>query len=282
MRASLPHSKPYYLRKIAMLSYQHAYHAGCQADVQKHGALAVLLEYLTQDNAPIHYIETHAGRGLYDLSSKEALKTGEAALGIKTTLANGWLPKAHPYGQVLGGMRMVFGADAYPGSPMIARALLRDQDTMVLAELHPQEYNALRDAVHGDGIKAIKADGYEVAISHIPKASLSRGVVLIDPSYELKGDYEQAAEFALNLHMAWPRATILLWYPVLEPARHTEMCRKLRVANLPGFWHQEMHFPKDTVKRAIGTGLMAINLPAAVHADFAALAGFINGTVVAR
>src|SRR5690554_6900254 len=100
-----------------MLSYQHGYHAGNLADVHKHALLAVMLDYLTRKPKPLFYLETHAGRGLYDLNGAEARKTGEAAQGIGR--AEGWFEAGHPYRRVLASVRRVHGAAAYPGSPLI-------------------------------------------------------------------------------------------------------------------------------------------------------------------
>ena len=108
-----------------MLSYQHLYHAGNLADVQKHALMAWMLDYLTQKDKPLSYIETHAGRGLYDLSAAEAVKTGEAEQGIGVLAAA--LPKSHPYARALARIRADHGPNAYPGSPLIARTLLRSR-----------------------------------------------------------------------------------------------------------------------------------------------------------
>ena len=124
-----------------MLSYQHLYHAGNLADVQKHALLAWMLDYLTLKDKPLSYIETHAGRGLYDLGADEALKTGEAAAGI-ARMENRFAPD-HPYRRRLAEVRIQFGPMAYPGSPLIAALSLREGDTVHLAELHPQEHRAL-------------------------------------------------------------------------------------------------------------------------------------------
>ena len=110
-----------------MLSYQHIYHAGNLADVQKHALLAFMLDYMTRKDKPLSYIETHAGRGLYDLGSDEALKTGEARAGID--LAEGWFPADHPYIQRLAECRAMFGPRTYPGSPLIAALGLRETDS---------------------------------------------------------------------------------------------------------------------------------------------------------
>ena len=128
-----------------MLSYQHAYHAGNIADLQKHAGLAWALDYLTRKDKPLTYLETHAGRGLYDLAGPEARKTGEAAAGIGAL--SGVLPEGHPLGRVLTTIRDRHGPSAYPGSPAIAEALLRPDDRLHLAELHPAEHAALSKAM---------------------------------------------------------------------------------------------------------------------------------------
>ncbi len=120
-----------------MLSYQHIYHAGNLADVQKHALLAVMLDYLTRKDKPLCYLETHAGRGLYDLSSEEAVKTGEAKAGIAAV--GDWFAPDHPYRKALDQVQSLYGTQAYAGSPILAETLLRKIDKMHLAELHPQE-----------------------------------------------------------------------------------------------------------------------------------------------
>ena len=124
-----------------MLSYQHLFHAGNLADVQKHAALAWVLEYMTRKDKPLTYVETHGGRGLYDLTADEAVKTGEAAAGIEAVAS--WFEYT-PYGDVLAACRAENGETAYPGSPWIASRLLRGDDILHIAELHPQEHAALK------------------------------------------------------------------------------------------------------------------------------------------
>ena len=122
-----------------MLSYQHAYHAGGPADVHKHIVLAELLARLTSKPRGLSYVETHAGRGLYDLAAPETAKTGEAAAGIARLAPD----PGTPFGRALAAARAAGGATAYPGSPFVARALLRPQDRLTLMELHPAEHAAL-------------------------------------------------------------------------------------------------------------------------------------------
>ena len=251
-----------------MLSYQHSYHAAGLADLQKHMALTTILKAFVAEPKPILAFETHAGRGLYDLSGKEALKTGEAKLGLEALEALPLWQSSHPFAKLLKSVRKAFGDNAYPGSPLIARAILREQDKQVLCELHPQEYTALGGVFEGSGVDIIKADGFETVMSKIPeKQAPWQGFLLVDPSYELKEEYEKTADFLIGFHKAWPKAAGLLWYPILEPKRHEEMARRLRVANLPRFWQQEIFFKESSVKRAKGTGLIAFNLPEGVNRE---------------
>lgn len=244
-----------------MLSYQHIYHAGNLADVQKHALLATALDYLTQKPKPLTYIETHAGRGLYDLSSPEARKTGEAEAGIAATAH--WFDPAHPYARALAATRARHGATAYPGSPLIADTLLRPEDTLHLAELHPQEHAALEQALHrpGDGptLRLYHRDGAELALSLTPPTP-RRGLCLIDPSYEIRSDYAAMAELVLKLHRKWPVGVIMLWYPLLEEAPHAPMLARL--AAIPGSLRHEVRFaPARPGHRMRGSGLFTVNPP---------------------
>ncbi|MCC5973899.1 MAG: 23S rRNA (adenine(2030)-N(6))-methyltransferase RlmJ [Rubellimicrobium sp.] len=244
-----------------MLSYQHIYHAGNLADVQKHALLAHALDYLTQKPKPLSYIETHAGRGLYDLAAPEALKTGEAQAGIAR--AGAWFDAAHPYARALAATRAAHGATAYPGSPLIADRLLRPEDTIHLAELHPQEHAALETALHrpGDGptLRLYKRDGAELALSLTPPEP-RRGLCLIDPSYEVKDDYAGMAELVLKLHRKWPVGIVMLWYPLLEGAPHDPMLARL--AAIPGSLRHEVRFPPArSGHRMHGSGLFTVNPP---------------------
>lgn len=244
-----------------MLSYQHGYHAGGPADVHKHAALAALLAHLTVKDKPLTYMETHAGAGLYDLASPEAEKTGEAAQGIVRALTEGLLPAGHPYREALDIVRARFGPDAYPGSPLLARTLLRPGDRLHLMELHPQEHAALKRVMHGGAAHVHRRDGYEGVLALSPPQP-RRGLVLIDPSFEVKSEYEDAASFVVRLHAKWPEATIVLWYPLLAAGLHRAMCATLEAAGLPRFARAEVTFADPATARGMfGSGLLVVNLP---------------------
>ncbi len=150
-----------------MLSYQHIYHAGNLADVHKHAALAWVLDYLTRKNKPLSYIETHAGRGLYDLSAAEAVKTGEAKAGIGRLART--FASDHPYRRALDKVAQKYGPNAYAGSPLLAAELLRPMDNIHLAELHPQEHGALKATMQkAGGAQLYHQDGFEMAQSICP------------------------------------------------------------------------------------------------------------------
>ncbi|MBO9411488.1 MULTISPECIES: 23S rRNA (adenine(2030)-N(6))-methyltransferase RlmJ [unclassified Ruegeria] len=244
-----------------MLSYQHIYHAGNLADVQKHALLAWVLEYLTQKDKPLTYLETHSGRGLYHLDADEAVRTGEALAGIKRVQREGWFAADHPLSRALTQVQATHGRHAYAGSPLIAGNLLRDQDRMHLAELHPQEFGALSLAVSRFGAKTYKQDGYELAHSLLPPTP-RRGVLLIDPSYEVKSEYDRLPGFISKVHRKWNVGVIALWYPILADGRHKSMVAALQGQDLPKVECHEVRFPAAREgHRMIGSGMLVVNAP---------------------
>jgi 23S rRNA (adenine2030-N6)-methyltransferase len=241
-----------------MLSYQHIYHAGNLADVQKHAALAWVLDYLTRKDKPLTYIETHAGRGVYDLGAGEAVKTGEAAAGIG--LAEALFPADHPYRQRLDETRAAFGARAYPGSPLIAALGLRETDSLHLAELHPQEFAHLKAVAKDWRAHVLQEDGFRMALALTPPTP-RRGLMLIDPSYEVKSDYETIPRHLANIHRKWNVGILILWYPILKGAPHGPMLKALE-AGFPGALRHEIRFPPAREgHRMEGSGLFVVNPP---------------------
>jgi 23S rRNA (adenine2030-N6)-methyltransferase len=241
-----------------MLSYQHIYHAGNLADVHKHSLLAWMLDYLTRKDKPLTYIETHAGRALYDLAEDAALKTGEAAQGIEKVAH--WFDDAHPFGRTLRTIRARHGARSYPGSPLIAATLLRDTDSLHLAELHPQEHSALDLAMSPYSAKCHHRDGFELAHALIPPTP-RRGVILIDPSYEIKSDYNNLPRHIAQWHRAWNVGIIALWYPILTNDAHAPMLDALRGAYPDALRHEVRFAPARPGHGMVGSGLFVINPP---------------------
>ncbi len=250
-----------------MLSYQHGFHAGNLADVQKHALLAVALDYLTRKDKPITYLETHAGRGLYDLSGAQAQKTGEAAEGIQKVAD--WFPEDHPYSRARAKIAATHGETIYPGSPAIAQALLRPMDSVHLAELHPGEHALLREACPGAHV--VKEDGFAFAQSLCPPTP-RRGLILIDPPYEIKTDYTAIPVFISKLHRKWNVGIIALWYPILTTGAHQAMTRALEAANLPEFVKHEVRFPPAREGHGmIGSGMIFVNTPYGLSDEMARL-----------
>lgn len=247
-----------------MLSYQHAYHAGNLADLHKHALLAAALDYMTRKDKPLSYLETHAGRGLYRLDSPEAHKTQEARAGIIRAEAEGWLASGHPLRRALTAVRSAHGPDAYPGSPLIAAHFLRPGDRTHLAELHPNERAALASAAPFATIH--DQDGFQMAQAVCPPTP-RRGLLLIDPSYEVKADYTAIPRQIGLLGRKWNVGIILLWYPILVDQRHKPMLDAL-TASLPQALRSEVAFPPARPGHGmIGSGIWALNPPFGLEAE---------------
>lgn len=252
-----------------MLSYQHIYHAGNLADVHKHSLLAWMLAYLTRKDKPLSYMETHAGRALYDLSDDAALKTGEAQQGIGKAAA--WFDATHPYIETLHKIKDLHGPDAYPGSPMIAAHLLRPTDQIHLADLHPQEHAALDLAMSPYPVKCHLRDGFELAHALTPPTP-RRGLLLIDPSYEIKTDYADIPSHIAKLTRAWNVGIIALWYPLLANTAHVPMVQALSAANPDALRHEVTFPPARPGHGMVGSGMFVINPPYGLAAEAKALA----------
>ena len=246
-----------------MLSYQHIYHAGNLADIHKHAILCSMLSYLGQKDKAFCYIETHGGRALYDLKSKEALKTGEASAGIERLLRDGKISTDmhSPYGEALAALRMQYGQGTYPGSPLFAAHFLRPQDRAYIAELHPQEtihLSALFEKTP-QKIQIRHEDGLKMAGALIPPTP-RRGILMIDPSYEIKGEYEKIASFITKMHKKWPVGVIALWYPILPSGQHVAMTATLKAQHPDALCH-EVNFKAIKDHRLQGSGMFIINPP---------------------
>lgn len=206
------------------MNYRHAYHAGGFTDVMKHTIIALLVEALKRKDTPFFVLDTHAGIGRYDLTAEEAVKTAEASEGV-LRLAGKVLPfelgpywgvvKAFNKGQPHGALRW------YPGSPRLVRALMRPTDRLVLAELHPDDAATLADQFRGDPLVRVQStDGYTAIKALLPPAE-RRGLVLIDPPFEVKDEFALLQRGLKDAWRRWPTGTFALWYPIkgLAPVR---------------------------------------------------------------
>ncbi|AUH33897.1 23S rRNA (adenine(2030)-N(6))-methyltransferase RlmJ [Paracoccus tegillarcae] len=256
-----------------MLSYQHAYHAGNLADLHKHSMLAVALDYMVRKDKAMTYIETHAGRGLYRLDSPESLKTGEAAAGIRRAESEGWLQGGHPLLAALASVRSSHGKNSYPGSPLIASYFLRPKDSVHLAELHPAEHAALSWVAGSATIH--RRDGFTVAHSLCPPTP-RRGLMLIDPSYEVKTEYDEIPRKIAQIARKWNVGSIALWYPILSDERHLPMLEQLS-ADHRDVLRSEIRFPPLRADHnMIGSGMFVINPPWGLERETRRLEGAIS------
>jgi len=208
------------------MNYRHAFHAGNFADVIKHLVLVRILTYLHEKPAAFRVIDSHAGAGRYDLTGEEATRGGEWLTGIARVMQARFSQDAGeliaPYLDIVRAFNPPGKLEVYPGSPLIARALLRPQDRMTACEVAPVPRKLLIDALRRDEqARVVDLDGWTALPAFVPPNE-RRGLVLIDPPFEQPGEFErQAAAFA-ETFAKWPTGIYMLWYPV-KNRRATDM-----------------------------------------------------------
>lgn len=206
-------------------------------------------------------METHSGRGLYNLLSPEAQKTKESKEGIEAVLQENLFTGSHPYMKAIAYIRKRYGQEIYPGSPALAKYLLRPKDQIQLMELHPQEITHLRKSIIGPNVHIHYRDGYEGALRLSPPTP-RRGIIFIDPSYEIKKEYPNMLAFIEKLHSKWPEAIIALWYPMLKANYYQEMRDSILKRSFKNTLLDEIQFSNPTTSKGLyGSGLLLINCP---------------------
>jgi 23S rRNA (adenine2030-N6)-methyltransferase len=200
------------------MNYRHAFHAGGFADVIKHIVLVRILTYLHDKPAPFRVIDSHAGAGVYDLTGEEARRGGEWLTGIarmmQARFSETVLPLVTPYLDIIRAFNPQRDLQAYPGSPLIARALLRPQDRLVACEVEAGARKRLIDALRRDTqARVVDLDGWMALPAFVPPKE-RRGLVLIDPSFEQKDEFERLANGFAQAFAKWPTGSYMLWYPV--------------------------------------------------------------------
>lgn len=260
-----------------MLSYRHGFHAGNFADVLKHTVLCRVLSYLRQKDKPLLYLDTHAGRGLYSLTTQEALKTGEFQQGIGRVWQQQWPEAMQPYIEVMTTLNPDGSLQRYPGSPWLAHALLRSSDRLHLCELHPQDFPALTRVFRGERrIYCFQEDGFEHALATVPPIE-RRGVILIDPSYEIKTDYQRVVRELVLLHRKFATGVYLLWYPVVSRSRIDQMRRQLTGTGIRRICAFEISLAEDEQEGMTGSGMIVINPPWPLMEEMRELLPFLAG-----
>ncbi len=252
-----------------MLSYRHSFHAGNFADVLKHSVLIHILEHLKKKQKPFCYVDTHAGAGRYSLTSEHAEKTQEFVQGIGALWQAKNLPAViEAYVNVIKEFNLQGSLNYYPGSPLIAKHLLRRQDRLFLYELHSTDVKLLGSTLNQDRrVQLHHEDGLKHCIGLMPPAQ-RRGLVLIDPSYEVKADYDQVLETIIQLYKRFATGTYALWYPVVERSRINEIEKKIQDSQLKNVQLFELGQLADSHARGMtASGMIVINPPWTLMAE---------------
>jgi 23S rRNA (adenine2030-N6)-methyltransferase len=253
------------------MNYRHAFHAGGFADVIKHIVLVRILLYLQDKPAAFRVLDTHAGAGLYDLTSDEARRGGEWLTGIarlmQARFSQHALPLVLPYLDIVKAFSPPGELKAYPGSPLIARALLRPQDRLTACELEPQARKRLIDALRRDPqARVVDLDGWTALPAFVPPKE-RRGLVLIDPSFEAKDEFERLAHGFSEAFARWPSGSYLLWYPVKSRRVTDDLARHVASEtdkSKPAGECLRLEFsvaPREADSGLVSTGLLIVNPP---------------------
>jgi 23S rRNA (adenine2030-N6)-methyltransferase len=262
----------HYSQSIIMLSYRHAFHAGNHADVLKHYVLGLVLAHTTQKAAPFWYVDTHAGAGMYSLTEGYATQNAEHEQGIDKLMSADNLPtlladfvaQIKSFNSNMNTSINTKHLSFYPGSPLIAQQYLRADDKMRLFELHPNDCKLLIENFKRQGrqVKIELQDGFAGLKAMLPPPP-RRAVVLIDPPYEDKQDYQRVVKMIKDSLTRFATGTYMVWYPLLQRPEPNEMINSLMDLNLPNWLHVAMtiHEPSAEGFGMFGSGLFIINPP---------------------
>lgn len=256
-----------------MLSYRHSYHAGNHADVVKHLTEVAILDYLLKKDKPLCYHDTHAGAGLYSLQSEHAQKTAE----FKDGIAKLW--RHHSQSQPQSAVLQKYLAlikqlnpdnelNFYPGSPKIAALMLREQDHLQATELHPTDFPILKSQfVKRRYTRIENTDAYAGFKAMLPPL-VKRGLVLIDPPYELKTEYQDLVTGLLDAYKRWPQATYAIWYPVIERSAIEAFIAAIVNTGIKNQLRIEFNLHADSQGHGMtGSGMLVINPPYTLAED---------------
>lgn len=239
------------------MNYQHEYHAGSACDVIKHVTLLAALNTLLNKDSAFCYLDTHAGLGEYDLTNVTANKTAEYQSGIARLTHQQF---SHPILKKY--LQLTADKKRYPGSPLIAESVLREHDEMHLIEKEADVYQTLKDHFYYDKrAHTHHADGYTALNGLIPPKA-KRGVVLIDPPYEDKNEFDNIFQCLKHAYKKWPTGIYMMWYPIKARQSIDLFLKQLQRLDLPKMLIAEFCFwPDDVPLRLNGSGMMIINAP---------------------
>jgi 23S rRNA (adenine2030-N6)-methyltransferase len=245
-----------------MLSYQHGFHAGNHADVIKHITVSLILQSLLKKETPFCYLDTHSGSGLYDLHAPASLKHGEFQHGIARLWNMRNAPtELTPYLQAINALNKQNQLRFYPGSPMLAQHLMRKQDRLVLCELHPTEVKKL--TAHFTRAKNVyihHQNGYAGLKAFLPPPE-KRGLVLIDPAFELPDEMERFTHALITAAMRFPTGVIAGWFPMLDKTTPAHIERTLRDSALRNILRIELLVEAPRQHHFYGSTMIVINPP---------------------
>jgi 23S rRNA (adenine2030-N6)-methyltransferase len=257
-----------------MLAYRHAFHAGNHADVLKHLILIQLMRHMALKDKGYRFVDTHAGAGQYTLDSPQARKKSEYLQGIARlwTVDNPPPPLAD-YLQLLRRLNPDGTLQQYPGSPLLARLLLRPQDQSRLIELHPADHQALQDLLgSAAGTALYRADGFAALRGQLPPPT-RRALVLIDPSYEGHADYLRVLDTLADALQRFAQGVYMVWYPVVTKPGAAALVQGLKTLAPRGWLHARLSLQQpDTQGFGLaGSGVLVINPPHTLHGQLQGL-----------
>lgn len=244
-----------------MLSYRHSFHAGNHADVLKHSVLVEILLHLGKKDKAFDYIDTHAGAGLYQLNSPNAEKIQEYRTGIAKLAAKDF-PELSAYFSAVKEVNPNKDLSFYPGSPAIALNFMRPQDKAWLYELHPEDAMLLLQSMQKDKrARVMREDGLAGVLRLLPPVS-RRGLILIDPSYEIKSDYDLVFETVAKAIKKFATGTYAIWYPVVERSRIIRLEKQFIASGIKHIQRFELGITADSDARGMtASGMIVINPP---------------------
>ena len=244
-----------------MLSYRQSFHAGNYADVIKHIVQVEILNYLSVKEKPFEYIDTHSGAGVYNLNTEHAKKLQEHLGGI-AKLSTAEYPELNEYFKVVEFYDKQRKGEFYPGSPAIAKRLLRKQDRGWLFELHPQDFQHLQTNMGRDKrIRVSKDDGLKGLLNLLPPTS-RRALILIDPSYEIKTEYNLVYETVAAAYKKFATGVYAIWYPVVKRDVIDKMIDRFAQSGIKNIQCFELGVREDSEERGMtSSGMIVINPP---------------------
>jgi 23S rRNA (adenine2030-N6)-methyltransferase len=253
------------------MNYRHAFHAGNHADVLKHIVMTRIIDYLKQKDTPFRVFDAHAGTGMYALDGVEAQKTGEweGGIGKMPALFSAAVEALlEPYRQVIAKLNPDGGLTRCPGSPDIIARLLRRQDRFTLNELHPADYATMKERYYNDARASITGiDATVLMKANLPPPE-RRGLVLIDPSYEVKNERELVMEALQYGLRRFATGVFLIWYPVKGADYAEQFCAALQGLGIPAMMKIELRVREAFDGGGLaGSGLIVVNPPYGLEAE---------------